>query len=137
MKRMLVHVLAAVMAVPLMADVRHTISVERMDGLESFVERALQATKLPFEFVEAEKQSDWKANLARMRSEYGEILYKQKMGRNETHRLELRNVAQEKVVVWHAFPLRSDDASRERAAQEFAAKVKKAMGKITAEGQGQ
>lgn len=127
--RMSVSILAAMLTMPLMADVRHTIYVERMGGLESFVERALQAAEASLKVVEPEKQPEWKASLSRMRSEHAEILYRQKLGRYETHRLELRDVARQKVVAWHAFELKADDESRERAVLEFADKVKKAIRK--------
>ena len=129
MNRMLVGLLAVTLAVPLVAQERKTIYVDRMAGLEPFVEKALQAGELPFDFIEEEKQPDLKANLSRMHSVYGEIYYKHKLGRNETHRLELRDVARKKVIAWHIFQLKGDDESREQAARDFAAKVKKAYEK--------
>ena len=123
MNGMLVGLLAAILAAPLVAQERKTIYVDRMEGLEPFVEKALQADELPFDFIEENKQPDLKANLARMHSAYGEILYKHKLGRNETHRLELRDVARNRVIVWH------DDKSREQAAKDFAEKVRKAYAK--------
>jgi hypothetical protein len=64
-----------------------------------------------------------------MHSAYGEILYQHKLGRNETHRLELRDVETNRLIAWHSFKLSGEEASRRRAANEFAAKVKKAMQK--------
>jgi hypothetical protein len=87
MNRALVLVLATIAAVPLLAQHRQTIYVDRMEGLEPFVERALQAAELKFDFVGEEKQPELKANLSRLNSAYGEILYSHKLGRNETHRL--------------------------------------------------
>ncbi len=129
MNGMLVGLLAAILAAPLVAQERKTIYVDRMEGLEPFVEKALQAGELPFDFIEEDKQPDLKANLARMHSAYGEILYKHKLGRNETHRLELRDVARNRVIVWHDFKLTGDDKSREQAARDFAEKVRKAYAK--------
>jgi hypothetical protein len=133
MNRILVQALAAIAAIPLLAQERQTIYVDRMDGLESFVERALQAAELPFDFVEEVKQPEFKTSLSRMHAAYGEILYRHKLGRSETHHLELRDVARNKVVAGHSFHLKGDDESRERAAREFAEKVKKAIGKNTAD----
>jgi len=129
MKTLLIAIASLTFALPLIPQDRKTIYVDRMGGLELFVEKALQAAELPFDFIEEEKQPDMKANLAKMHSVYGELLYKHKLGRNETHRLELRDVAKNKVIAWHAFPLSGDDDSRRRAAQEFASKVKKAWAK--------
>jgi hypothetical protein len=113
----------------LCAQDRKTIYVDRMEGLEPFVEKALQEAELPFDFIEEDKQPDLKANLKRNHSAYGEILYKHKLGRNETHRLELRDVETNKVIAWHSFQLSGDEAARKRAASEFAAKVRDGMQK--------
>lgn len=121
--------LALALAIPAGAQDRKTIYVDKMEGLEPFVEQALKAAKLPFDFIEEQKQPELKAGLAKMHSAYGEILYKHKLGRNETHRLELRDVERNKVIAYYNFPLRGDDESRRRAAQEFAEKVKKAWAK--------
>ena len=114
---------------PALAQERKTVYVDRMEGLETFVEKALQDAELPFDFIEEEKKPEMKATLAKMHSAYGEILYKHKLGRNETHRLELRDVERNKVIAWHQFALNSDDASRQRAAAEFASKVRSALTK--------
>lgn len=121
--------LALVLAMPVFAQERKTIYVDRMDGLEPFVEAALQAAELPFDFIEEQKTPDLKAGLAKTHSAYGEILYKHKLGRNETHRLELRDVERNKVIAYHIFPLKGDEQSRKQAAREFAEKVKKAWAK--------
>jgi len=129
MKTMLIAAAILTLALSSIAQDRKTIYVDRMEGLEPFIEKALQAVELPFDFIEEDKQPDMKANLARMHSAYGEILYKHKLGRDETHRLELRDVTTNKVIAWHTFRLSGDDDSRRRAAEEFASKVKKAWGK--------
>jgi hypothetical protein len=73
-------------------DKKRTIYVDRMEDLAPYVEKALIDAELPFEFIEEEKRPELKAELKRLHAAYGEILYKQKFGQNETHRLELRNV---------------------------------------------
>ena len=129
MRNLVLAMFAIAVAIPAGAQDRKTIYVDKMEGMESFVEQALQAAELPFDFIEEQKQPELKAGLAKMHSAYGEILYKYKLGRNETHRLELRDVERNKVIAYYIFPLRGDDESRRRAAQEFAAKVKKAWAK--------
>lgn len=127
MKALYVGILTTVLAVSLTAQDRKTVYVDRMEGLEPFVEKALQDAELPFDFVEEEKQPEMKAGLRRMQSAYGEILYKHKLGRNETHRLEFRDVKSNKVLASHVFQLKGDDESRRVAASEFASKVRKAL----------
>ncbi|MCX6592155.1 MAG: hypothetical protein NTZ56_11575 [Acidobacteria bacterium] len=129
MKTMLVITMGLALAVTSQAQSRKTIYVDRMEGLESFVESALEAAELPFDFVEEAKQPEMKATLAKMHAAFGEIIYRHKLGRNETHRLELLDVERNKVIAWHAFPLNGDDAARRKAAAEFAAKVKAAWAK--------
>ncbi len=121
--------LALAISIPAGAQDRKTIYVDKMEGLEPFVEQALLAAELPFDFIEEQKQPELKVGLAKMHSAYGEILYKHKLGRNETHRLELRDVERKTVIASHNFPLDGNEESRKRAAREFAAKVKKAWAK--------
>lgn len=122
-------VVGMALAFPALAQERRTIYVDRMEGLEPFVEKALQAAELPFDFIEEQNRPDLKATLAKTHSAYGELIYKHKLGRNETHRLELVDVETKRVIAWHAFPLGAEDSSRKKAADEFAAKVKKAWAK--------
>jgi hypothetical protein len=129
MKKQWLATLAFALAIPAIAQDRKTIYVEKMEGLEQFVEQALQTAELPFDFIEEQKQPELKANLAKMHSAYGEILYKHKLGRNETHRLELLDVARNKVLASYSFPLNGTDDSRRSAARAFAEKVKKAWAK--------
>jgi hypothetical protein len=129
MKTLIAGVMTALLVFHSAAQERKTIYVDRMEGLEPFVEKALQDAELPFDFIEEEKQPEMKAGLKRMHSAYGEILYQHKLGRNETHRLELRDVETNRLIAWHSFKLSGEEASRRRAANEFAAKVKKAMQK--------
>lgn len=107
------------------AEHRRTIYVDRMEGLEPFVEKALQAAELPFDFVEEQNKPELKASLSKMHSAYGEILYKHKLGRTETHYLELRDVEKNKAIARYTFRLTDDPKSRERAAAEFAEIVKR------------
>jgi hypothetical protein len=115
MRRPWLALLALALAIPAGAQNRKTIYVDKMEGLEPFVEQALQAAELPFDFIEEQKQPELKAGLAKMHSAYGEIVYKHKLGRNETHRLELRDVARNKLIAFYDFPLRGDDESRRRS----------------------
>lgn len=111
----------------MLASERRTVFIDRMQGFEPTIEKAFRDAELPFDFVEEEKKPEMKVDLKRMYSAYGEILYKQKLGRHETHRFEFREVETGNVLAWHFFQLSSDRRSRERAAAEFAAKVKKAI----------
>jgi hypothetical protein len=122
-------ILALLSSCLLFAQDKKTIYVDRMEGLEPFVEKALLEAELPFEFIDEAKRPELKADLKRMHSAYAEIYYKHKLGRNETHRLELRDVETNKVIAWHQFKLSEGEAAKKATAAEFAAKVKSAMKK--------
>jgi hypothetical protein len=129
MKKILFGLISVLLFLPLAGEERKTIYVDRMEGLEAFVEKALQDAELPFDFIEEKEKPEMKANLKKMHSAYGEILYRHKFGRNETHWLELRDVEKNKVIASHSFALKADDESRKQAAEAFAAKVREAMAK--------
>jgi hypothetical protein len=114
---------------------KRTIYVDRMEGLEPYVEKALLDAELSFNFIEEAKRPEMKAELKRLHSVYGEILYQHKFGRSETHRLELRNVETNQVIAWHQFKLGDTEASKKAAAADFAAKVKTALLKRDGKGQ--
>jgi len=130
MKIFIVAFASLVLVLQSIAQDHKTIYVDRMEGLEAQVEKALQNAELPFDFIEEQKQPELKANLAKMHSAYAEILYKSKHGRTETHRLELWDVERKKVIASHEFALNSaDEGARQQAAEDFANKVKKALAK--------
>ena len=130
MKTFIIAFASLALVLPLIAQDHKTIYVDQMEGLEALVEKALQNAEFPFDFIEEQKQPELKANLAKMHSAYGEILYKNKLGRTETHRLELWDVERNKVIASHEFALKSaDEGGRRQAAEDFANKVKKAWAK--------
>lgn len=100
------------------------VYVDKMFGLEPIVEKALKDQELPFEFVEESKQPELKAGIRRKNgSFYGEILYREKYGRNEDHTLELYDIERKKVIASYDFKLVADAAGREAIAREFAKRV--------------
>jgi hypothetical protein len=111
------------------AQARKTIYVDKMDGLEPFVEKALLAAELPFEFIEEKDKPEMKATLAKKHSAYGEILYKGKLGRSEDHVLELVEVDTGKVLASYSFALKDDQGARVKIAEAFAAQVRKSASK--------
>ncbi|GAB4410145.1 MAG: hypothetical protein OHK0021_19760 [Bryobacter sp.] len=115
------------LALSLSAQSRKTVYVDKMEGLEPFVEQALQNAELPFEFVEEAKRPELKATLAQKHSAYAEILYKNKLGRNEDHVLELVEVDTGKVLASYSFAIKADAKARERIAAAFAQQVKKKL----------
>jgi hypothetical protein len=126
MKRLFALSASLVLSCAMFAADRQTIHVRPMEGMESIVESALRAVELPFDFIEDANPATLRAGLTRMQSPYGELLYKHKLGRHETHRLELRSSRTNKVIASHNFALAGGESSRKEAAEEFARKVKRA-----------
>jgi hypothetical protein len=128
MKAIITAIAGLALALPSIAQDASTIYVDRMEGMEPFVEKALRDAKLGFSFVEEQQRPDLKANLESKHSAYGEILYKTKLGRTDSHRLELWDVERRQVIASYDFSLTnaSEDARR-KAAEEFAKRVKEAM----------
>lgn len=110
-------------------DLRLRVYLDPMDGLEAYVQKALQAEGLPFEFEQGAVQPDLRTALRKLRSAEGEILFRTKLGRNEDHELELRDLRTNTVIARHAFALQESRAARQQAAAEFARKVKRAWKK--------
>ncbi len=112
------------------AQDRKTIYVDKMEGLEPFVEKALIEAELPFDFIEEANRPEMKATLKKNHSAYGEIYLRTKTGRTDTHTLELRDVETGKVIASYAFALRADEDARRKAAAAFAGQVRSAMAKM-------
>jgi hypothetical protein len=119
--------ISLLLAIPLAALDRKTVYVDKMEGFEVQVEKALKDAELPFDFIEERSSPELKATLARIHPEYAEILYRHKLGRNETHHLELVDLKTQKVIARHTFRLAATEEQRAKGAREFAAKVKRAM----------
>jgi len=130
MKAIITVIAGLALALPSMAQDRSTLYVDRMDGMEPYVEKALQDIRLGFNFVEELKRPDLKASLEQKHSAAGEILYKTKLGRSDTHTLQLWDVDRHEVIASYEFSLtNSSEEARRKAADEFAKRVKEAMAK--------
>ena len=133
MNQMKTILLTITLSAAMFAQQKLSVYVDKMDGLEASVEKALIDAELPFEFVEELKQPDLKAKLAKMHSgAYAEILYTKQTGRNEDHRLELVDVKTGKTIASHSFKLDLSEAAKARIAADFAAQVRKNQKKVTA-----
>jgi hypothetical protein len=112
-------------AVALFAQQKLTVYVDKMDGLEASVEKALKDAELPFEFIEEAQNPGLKVQLEKMHSgAYAEILYKKNTGRTEDHRLEMVDVKTGKTIASHAFKLDLSEPAKARIAADFASRVR-------------
>ncbi len=117
--------LSLVFSLAAFAQEKLTVYVDKMDGLEPVVEKALKDAELPFTFIEELEKPDLKVQLAKMHSgAYAEILYKKVTGRNEDHRLEMVDVKTGKTIASYQFRLDASPEVRAKIAADFAARVK-------------
>lgn len=117
--------LSLVFSLAAFAQEKLTVYVDKMDGLEPAVEKALKDAELPFTFIEELEKPDLKVQLAKMHSgAYAEILYKKVTGRNEDHRLEMVDVKTGKTIASYQFRLDASPEVRAKIAADFAARVK-------------
>jgi len=108
-----------------------TLYVDRMGGLGTHVQEALQKHELPLVFVAEDEAPEMKAWLKRvMPSAHAEMLYRQKLGRTEDRVLELVDSKNGEVLVRYAFRMDTTDRGLKMIASEFAARVKKSLGKM-------
>lgn len=129
-RRLFLSLPAALLPAQTVPSKTRKVYVDKLFGLEAIVEKALKDQELPFEFVEEAKQPELKAGIRRKNSSfYGEILYREKFGRNEDHTLELYDIEKKKVIAYYDFKLVADAAGREAIAREFAKRVAAAVKK--------
>jgi hypothetical protein len=112
----------------LFAADRQTVYVDKMNGLESYVEDALKRQELPFDFVEEVRFPDLKTQLKqRSPKTYAEILYHKQTGRTDIYTLELLDLRTNKIVAHTEFKMPYDEDSKKSVARDFAAAVRKAI----------
>lgn len=109
---------------------RKTIFVDRMGGLEKYVEEAIRTTEADVEFIEEQEHPDLKVLLGKQfTSVYAEILYQKQTGRKGGSVLRAVDVKTGKEIASHLFDDQANEAGKRRVAAEFAGKLK---GKLAA-----
>jgi hypothetical protein len=104
---------------------RKTLFLDKMDGFEVYIERAIQRQELNIELIEEIEHPDLKAMLGkRFKSVYAEVMYRKNTGRMEDSTLTVVDVKTGKPILQHNFLMGGDEASKQRNADEFVRKVK-------------
>ncbi len=112
----------------LTASERKTVFLDRMGGLESYIEKAAEHQELNIEFIEEAMHPDLKILLGKkFTSVHAEILYKKNTGRVEDTTLQVVDFKTKKPLVTHDFRMATDDAGKQRIAMDL---VKKLKGKL-------
>ena len=112
-------------ALPLAASDRKTIFLDRMGGLEAYIEKAAAEAELPLEFLEEAEHPDLKVLLGnKFSSVHAEVLYRKNTGRTENTTLEVIDTKTRKTLLTYDFRWQSDEGGRKRVAREFVSRLK-------------
>lgn len=113
------------LVLPLSATGRKTIFLDRMGGLEPFVEKAALDAELPIEFLEEEEHPDLKVLLGnKFSSVHAEVLYRKNTGRTDNTTLEVVDMKTRKPLLVFDFRWPSDDAGKRRVARDFVSRLR-------------
>jgi hypothetical protein len=114
----------------LLAVNRKTLFLDKMDGFEVYIERAIQRQELNVELIEEAEHPDLKAMLGkRFKSVYAEVLYRKNTGRFEDSTLTVVDMKTGKPVLQHNFLMGGSEDAKQRNADEFVRKVKELLEK--------
>jgi hypothetical protein len=104
---------------------RKTIFIDRMDGLEQYVEEAIRTSEARVEFIEEREHPDLKVLLGKQfTSVYAEILYEKQTGRKGGYVLRAVDVKTGKEIASETFTAQTTDAGKRQVAGRFASKLK-------------
>lgn len=113
------------LALPLAASGRKTVFLDRMAGLEPYIEKAAAEAELPVEFIEEEEHPDLKVLLGnKFSSVHAEVLYRKNTGRTENTTLEVIDTKTKKPLLVFDFQWNSDESARRRIAAQFVQRLK-------------
>jgi hypothetical protein len=109
---------------------RKTLFLDKMDGFEVYIERAIQRQELNLELIEEIEHPDLKAMLGkRFKSVYAEVMYRKNTGRTEDSTLTVVDMKTGKPVLQHNFQMGGSEDAKQRNADEFVRKVKELVEK--------
>ena len=107
---------------------RKSIFLDKMDGFETFIEKAAAQQDFPLELLEEAEHPDLKVLLGKkFTSVHAEVLYQKQTGRKENSRLTVVDTKTQKSIMTHDFNMGADDATKQRAADHFVKKLKDAI----------
>lgn len=121
---------AFLLAIPVLANPidRKSIFLDKMDGFETYIEKAAAQQNLKLELLEEAEHPDLKVMLGKkFTSVYAEVVYRKQTGRSEDSRLSVVDMKSKKPILTHDFTMGSSDDAKQRAADAFVAKLKQAI----------
>lgn len=104
---------------------RKTLFLDRMQGFESYIERAIHNMELDrkVDLVEEAEHPELKAMLGnRFTSVYAEALFQKQTGRTEDTRITVIDVKTRKQLLVFDFKMGADEAAKQKSANDFVRK---------------
>jgi hypothetical protein len=118
-------VLCLALLLPLAAVGRKTIFLDRMAGLEPYVEKAALDAELPLEFLEEAEHPDLKVLLGnKFSSVHAEVLYRKNTGRTDNTTLEVIDMKTRESLLVFSFRWPAEEEGRKRVARDFVSRLK-------------
>jgi hypothetical protein len=119
---------AVAFALPAAAAGRKTVFLDKMGGLEAYIEKAAGNQELGVEFIEEAEHPDLKVLLGKkFTSVHAEVLYRKNTGRNEDSTLQVVDVKTRKPILTFDFKWSGDEAARQRVASDFVRQLKEKL----------
>jgi len=104
---------------------RKTIFLDKMGGLEAFIEKAAAEQEFNAEFIEEAEHPDLKVLIgSKFKSLHAEVLYKKSTGRTEDTTLEVIDIRTKKTLLNFDFKWSKDESVRRRVASDFIRQLK-------------
>lgn len=107
---------------------RKTIFMDKMDGFEVYLERAMASQELKLDIIEEAEHPDLKVLLGnRFTSVYAELMYRKNTGRTEDTSLTLIDMKTKKEIVRYDFRMTDDAQTKQKVANEFVRRLKEKL----------
>lgn len=127
MKKAVLSLLLLCFALPAFAVDRKTLFLDKMEGFEVYIERALRKAELDnrVELIEEAEHPDLKAMLgSKFNSIYAEALYQKQTGLTDNTRITLVDVKSKKRLLTYDFRWSPDEAAKQKAADDFVKRLR-------------
>lgn len=106
---------------------RKTLFLDKMDGFEVYIERAIKKMELDtkVELIEEAEHPDLKAMLGgKFTSIYAEALYQKQTGLTDNTRITLVDVKSKKRLLTYDFRWKAEEDAKQKAADEFVRRLR-------------
>jgi hypothetical protein len=107
---------------------RKTVYIDKLNGLEDFIDKDVKQMELPLELIKESEHPDLKVLLGKkFTSVHAEVLYRKNTGRTEDSKLELVDIKTGKVLASYSFKWSNDEATKKEIAHTFTLRMMAAL----------